>query len=115
MSGFPIQIDPRAIPHLVKWFAKRGTEGQVIRLGVKGGGCSGFEYVVRVDDRILPIDAVTEVEGLTLVCDEKSAKLLAGSTLTYSGNLLSGIFSFENPNAAKSCGCGTSFTPKNLG
>lgn len=115
MSEFPIAIDPRALPHLHKWFAKRGQLGNVIRLGVKGGGCSGFEYVVKVDDRVLPIDFVTEIEGLTLVCDEKSARLLTGSTLTYSGNLLSGIFSFENPNAAKSCGCGTSFTPKQLG
>ena len=59
-----------------------------------------------------PIDIVLDVDGVSIVCDSKSAKFLEGATFDYTGNLIGGGFKFENPNAARSCGCGTSFTPK---
>jgi iron-sulfur cluster assembly protein len=59
-----------------------------------------------------PIDLELVIDDVTVVCDGKSAKFLEGSTFNYTGNLIGGGFQFENPNAARSCGCGTSFTPK---
>ena len=62
--------------------------------------------------RSTPYDLATEIDGVRIVCDAKSAVYLQGSTLDFTGNLIGGGFQFENPNAARSCGCGTSFTPK---
>jgi iron-sulfur cluster assembly protein len=111
VSEFPIHIDPRAIASL-KRMAIKAPEAKHIRLGVKGGGCSGFEYMILPDSRDFPGDFRLEIEGVTLVCDPKSAEFLTGSRLIATGNLLGGGLAFENPNAARSCGCGTSFTPK---
>ena len=108
---FPVAVAPEALPHLKRLVAKDGRPDVVLRLGVKGGGCSGLEYVIRLDTRRLPNDLSVEVDGLTVLCDPKSAKFLAGSTLVYTGSLIGGAFKFENPNAKRSCGCGTSFTP----
>lgn len=109
---FPVHISPEALPHIKRLLLKDGREGAFLRIGVKGGGCSGFEYVLRLDTRRLPIDSAIEIDGVAIACDAKSAKFLEGSTLVYTGNLIGGGFKIENPNAARSCGCGTSFTPK---
>lgn len=109
---FPVEIAPEALKHIQGLIARKGDEGSFLRIGVKGGGCSGFEYVFKVDNRRLPIDLNLVINGVEIVCDAKSADFLRGSTLVYTGNLLGGGFKFENPNAARSCGCGTSFTPK---
>lgn len=82
---------------------------------MKGGGCSGLEYVLRIDDRELPGDLAFEAGGLRVVCDPKSAGFLQGATLRYTGNLMGGGIEFDNPNAERSCGCGTSFLPKQGG
>ena len=113
-TTFPITIDPVAISQMKRILERKGTPESFIRVGVKGGGCSGFEYVFKLETKRLPIDLETEIDGVTIVLDAKSAEFLAGSVLVYTGNLLGGGFAFENPNAAKSCGCGTSFTPKGL-
>jgi len=112
MSAFPVTITPAAVPHLKRALAKDGREGAFIRIGVKGGGCVGFEYVLKADDQPKAIDLATEVEGVRVVCDSKSAVYLDGAALDYTGNLIGGGFKFENPNADRSCGCGTSFTVK---
>lgn len=112
MSEFPVTIDSSAVPQLKRLLAKDGRAEAFLRVGVKGGGCSGLEYVMRLDTEVREIDIVTEVEGVRVACDAKSAKFLTGATLRYTGNLIGGGFQFDNPNAARSCGCGTSFTPK---
>jgi iron-sulfur cluster assembly protein len=109
---FPIVVTERAVAALKKLVAKDGREGVFLRLGVKGGGCSGFEYVMRLDTERKPIDLEIQIDGVTFVCDSKSARFLQGSTFDHTSNLMGGGFKFENPNAARSCGCGTSFTPK---
>lgn len=109
---FPVTIDPGAFEPIRRLLARRGGEGAFLRIGVKGGGCSGFEYVFKIDTRKLEIDLTHEADGITVVCDSKSAKFLDGAVLVYTGNLIGGGFKFENPNSARSCGCGTSFTPK---
>jgi iron-sulfur cluster assembly protein len=107
---FPVEITPEALTHLKRLLQKKG-EG-FIRLGVKGGGCSGMEYVLRVDTQKLPGDLETILEDMLMVCDPKSARFLQGSRLVYAKNLIGSGFQFENPNAQRRCGCGTSFTPK---
>ncbi len=110
--NFPLVLSPEAVERLRHILATKGQPGQFIRIGVKGGGCSGFEYFVRLDERTTPYDIEMEFEGLRVVSDTKSQPYLEGATLRYTGNLLGGGFQFDNPNAARSCGCGSSFTPK---
>lgn len=110
--SFPISISDAAVAQIKRIVAKDGRPDVFLRLGVKGGGCSGFEYRMELDTVRRAIDMELVIDGVTIVCDSKSAKFLEGSTFNYTGNLIGGGFQFENPNAARSCGCGTSFTPK---
>lgn len=110
-AAFPVEITPEAVVQLQRLVARKAQPGQFVRIGVKGGGCSGFEYVLRLDDRRLEIDRVIEVEGIEVRCDRKSERFLQGARLVATKNLMQGGLTFENPNAARSCGCGTSFTP----
>jgi iron-sulfur cluster assembly protein len=112
MSEFPISLTPEAQVQVKRLLAKDGRPEAFLRVGVKGGGCSGLEYVMRLDTQRRPIDIEMEDGGVIVVCDAKSAPFLHGASLTYTGNLIGGGFVFENPNADRSCGCGTSFTPK---
>lgn len=109
---FPVEVDAAAAAQVAKLLARKGKQGTFLRIGVKGGGCSGLEYVFRLDDNRLDIDLSHIVDGVEVVCDAKSAKFLQGARLVYTGNLIGGGFAFENPNAERQCGCGTSFTPK---
>ena len=109
---FPISITDKAIAQIKRLIAKDGRQGVFLRLGVKGGGCSGLEYVMKLDTARKPIDLDKEFDGIQIVCDAKSAVYLRGSIFDYTGNLIGGGFKFDNPNAGKSCGCGTSFMPK---
>lgn len=111
-AEFPISVTPEALAQVKRLLSRGGRPEAFLRVGVKGGGCSGFEYVFKLDDKMLEIDSVQEMDGVKVVVDAKSAKFLAGSTLVYTGNLIGGGFRLENPNAARSCGCGTSFTPR---
>ena len=109
---FPITVSPQALEQIKRLVAKDGRPDVFLRVGVKGGGCSGFEYVLKLDTKSTQFDVALEVDGVTVVSDSKSAKFLQGSSLEYTGNLIGGGFKIENPNAARSCGCGSSFTPK---
>jgi iron-sulfur cluster assembly protein len=111
-ASFPITITERALAQVARLIDKDGRPGAFLRLGVKGGGCSGLEYVMKLDTAEKPIDLVREIDGVKVVCDAKSAVFLRGSTFDYTGNLIGGGFKFDNPNAGRSCGCGTSFTPR---
>jgi iron-sulfur cluster assembly protein len=91
--------------------AKRGTPNAIVRLGVKGGGCSGFSYVIQFDDDPpRERDYGYEVDGVRFVVDKKSLIYLAGSVFDYEKTLMFQGFKFRNPNEASSCGCGHSFT-----
>lgn len=109
---FPLQIDGSALKRLETLFAKDGRPEAFFRVGVKGGGCSGLEYVLKIDTRTIAGDHAAVLHGLPFRCDPKSARYLEGTLLLYTGNLIGGGFRFDNPNAARKCGCGTSFTPK---
>ncbi|MFY9235499.1 MAG: iron-sulfur cluster assembly accessory protein [Fimbriimonadaceae bacterium] len=112
MSGFPVALTPEAVAQVQKLLARDGRPEAFLRVGVKGGGCSGLEYVMKLDVKPTPIDLEQDFGGAKVVCDQKSAAYLEGATLEYTGNLIGGGFTFKNPNADRQCGCGTSFTPK---
>jgi iron-sulfur cluster assembly protein len=81
-----------------------------IRVGVKSGGCSGLEYVLKFDSQKTETDQVFEDNGIKIIIDKKSILYLAGTTLEFSGGLNGKGFVFNNPNANRTCGCGESFS-----
>jgi iron-sulfur cluster assembly protein len=111
-TPFPITVSPAALEQIKRLVAKDGRAEAFLRIGVKGGGCSGFEYILKLDVKSTPYDVELAQDGVRVVSDTKSAPFLQGSSLEYTGNLIGGGFKIENPNAARSCGCGSSFTPK---
>lgn len=87
------------------------AETTVLRIGVAGGGCSGFSYSLGFDNKTDDvIDHVSEQHGLQVAVDKKSHLLLDGTTVDFHDGLEKRGFTFENPNAVKSCGCGSSFS-----
>lgn len=108
-----ITITPDALRQVRHLIGKQGNSDLALRIGVKGGGCSGLSYVLNLEENPTDRDMVLEVDGLRVFIDRKSARFIEGMTLDYSvKNLLEGGWQFRNPNAQRSCGCGTSFTPK---
>lgn len=89
--------------------AKEGLEGAALRVGVVGGGCSGFSYNLGFDSTIRDDDTVTEQHGLRIVVDAASLPYLQGMTIDYVSGLHGAGFKFLNPNATRTCGCGSSF------
>ncbi len=108
-----VALTPTAVKQVKRQQEKTGNVGAYLRLGVKGGGCSGLSYVIDMEREPDEFDLSWEQEGLHIVVDRKSALYLKDTTLDYNiKNLMEGGFVFSNPNAVRSCGCGTSFTAK---
>ncbi|MFL2585203.1 MAG: iron-sulfur cluster insertion protein ErpA [Parvicellaceae bacterium] len=87
-----------------------GKSGFFIRVGVKGGGCSGLMYELTFDNKIKDSDKSFDDNGVKVVVDKKSFLYLIGTTLDFSGGLNGKGFVFTNPNADRTCGCGESFS-----
>lgn len=104
-----IEVTPKAVEKIRQTFAQQGVAGG-LRLGVLGGGCSGLSYQFKFDPKPRATDKVFEFDGVQVFVDPKSMVFLNGMTLDYKESLMQSGFAFENPNAKKSCGCGTSFT-----
>jgi iron-sulfur cluster assembly protein len=104
-----IQVTPKAINKIKQTFAKEGVAGG-LRLGVLGGGCSGLSYQFKFDTKQRPTDQVFDYDGVKVFVDPKSLLYLNGMVLDYQESLMQSGFVFDNPNAKKSCGCGTSFS-----
>ena len=85
-----------------------------LRIGVKGGGCSGLSYMMEPDTEFDERDRTwVTADGIRVVADQRSLEFIAGMTIDYDlKHLMEGGYVYKNPNAARSCGCGTSFTPK---
>jgi iron-sulfur cluster assembly protein len=107
-----ITISDEALQHLTELMIeeKINTETHHLRVGVKGGGCSGLSYVMDFDDTIEPTDEVIDLEVLKVVIDRKSVLYLYGTELQYSSGLNGKGFQWSNPNAGRTCGCGESFS-----
>jgi len=108
-----ITLTPTAIKQVKFLIAKKGNDALALRIGVKGGGCSGLSYTMTLDETATDRDFTYEIDGLRVFVDKRSARFLDGIQLDYTvQNLLEGGWKWTNPNAQRSCGCGTSFTPK---
>ncbi len=96
----------------IKYFAEKDgiTDNVGLRVAVKGGGCSGMTYDLNITGEELESDKVVEQHGIKVLVDKKSYIFLVGTILDFSDGLNGKGFHFENPNAKKSCGCGTSFS-----
>jgi len=105
-----IHISQKAVERIVAIRAQEGKNDQDhIRVGVKGGGCSGLMYDLEFDAQIKDGDQVIEDQGVKLLIDKKSLLYLVGTTLDFSDGLNGKGFQFINPNATRTCGCGESF------
>jgi len=104
-----VELTAKAIEMGKKALARRGTPDAALRLGVRGGGCSGVSYAIEFADKVRTKDNVYEFDGLRVVVDPKSLVYLRGSVLDYEFKLMEHGFKFRNPNVSKSCGCGESF------
>tara|TARA_B100000965_G_scaffold313055_1_gene272934 strand:+ start:1810 stop:2133 length:324 start_codon:yes stop_codon:yes gene_type:complete len=104
-----VNISNEAKEELIKLMNSCGGSEEYVRVGVKSGGCSGLSYKLDFDSKILSSDKVFKSNGITLLVDESSYLYIVGTTLTFSGGLNGKGFSFNNPNAARTCGCGESF------
>jgi iron-sulfur cluster assembly protein len=106
-----VSLTPKAIEAAKRQLAKRGTPDAAIRLGLKGGGCSGFSYVIEFsDDPPRAKDRVFDFDGVKVFVDPKSLIYLAGTVLDWEQTLMYQGFKFRNPNEATNCGCGHSFS-----
>jgi iron-sulfur cluster assembly accessory protein len=105
----PVKFTPGAIAEITRLMAEPGFDkSQMLRVGVKGGGCSGLSYVMGFDQRT-DSDIVYESEGIQYVMDKSHEMYLFGMQIDWQGGLNSRGFTFNNPNASTTCGCGTSF------
>lgn len=105
-----IQVSETAAKKIVTLKAEENrSEGDFLRIRVKKGGCSGFSYKLDFDSNTAEGDKEFEINGVKLVVDKESLLYLIGMTLDYEGGLNGQGFVFSNPNASKTCGCGSSF------
>jgi iron-sulfur cluster assembly protein len=103
-----VEITEAAAQEIAKQRAKRGTPNASIRVGIRGGGCTGFTYVFEWADEPRPTDRIFEAFGVTVVTDPKSFVYLRGMQLDFVRGMMGHGFKFNNPNAKGECGCGES-------
>ena len=104
----PPKVTPRAFARLAEINATTGG-AKALRIAVDGGGCSGFQYDIRLDDPAAD-DLVLESDGQKVVVDSVSLPFLADAVIDFTEELIGARFTIANPNATSSCGCGTSFS-----
>ena len=104
----PPRVTPRAFARLAE-IAEMTGESKALRVAVEGGGCSGFQYDIRLDDPAAD-DLVLESDGQKVLVDQVSLPFLANAVIDFSEELIGARFVIVNPNASSSCGCGTSFS-----
>jgi len=105
-----ITLTPRAVEQVKSLLEKQGNAGHGLRVGIGGGGCAGLSYKFSFDEKPEETDKVIEQDGVKVFVDVKSYLYLNGMEIDYHSDLMSSGFTFNNPNAKSSCGCGTSFS-----
>ena len=104
-----ITLTSRAVTKAITLAQKEGKP-PILRVGVKGGGCSGLSYVLDFVEHIKATDTSSALDGLTVICDPKSLEFIKELVLDFETNLLKSGWKFINPKATKSCSCGESFS-----
>lgn len=106
-----INITPKAIKEIKRLIQENNIpENFGLRIGIKGGGCSGMTYTLGFDAEAKPTDSVIDFDGIDVFIDMKSFLYLTGTELDYVDGLNGKGFTFNNPNAKRTCGCGSSFS-----
>ena len=105
-----IFVTKNAVNKLKGVMKSDNKENYFLRMSVEGGGCSGMTYKMDFDEKLKEFDKVFKSNGLTVICDLKSWLYLKDVKIDYSNDLLNGGFKITNPNAERTCGCGTSFS-----
>ncbi|MFQ6677712.1 MAG: HesB/IscA family protein [Fidelibacterota bacterium] len=105
-----ISVTSKAVERIKNTMKMENKEGWALRMGVEGGGCSGMNYIMSFEKQQGEMDKVIEQNGLTIYCDLKSWLYLKGLEIDFSDDMLNGGFKLNNPNANRTCGCGTSFS-----
>jgi iron-sulfur cluster assembly protein len=109
-SVLPVKITPNALEEIKQLFDTAVTDAsKMLRIGVKGGGCSGLSYVLEMDER-KERDEMFDVDGIPCIIDPAHSMYLFGMEIDWKKGLDARGFVFNNPNAAATCGCGTSFS-----
>lgn len=106
-----ITISEKALEHVIELMMEEGIspDTHFLRVGVKGGGCSGLSYVMEFDDTITEMDEIVDLDAIRVIIDKKSVLYLYGTELEYSDGLNGKGFHWNNPQASRTCGCGESF------
>ncbi|MGB0497956.1 MAG: HesB/IscA family protein [Rubricella sp.] len=107
--ALPPRVSDRAFARLAE--INDGQERpKALRVAVEGGGCSGFQYDIRLEDAPAADDLVLEKDGQRVLVDPVSVPFLSGAVIDFTEELIGARFTIDNPNATSSCGCGTSFS-----
>lgn len=104
-----ITITESAANQIKQMMAAEEDDNLFLRVGVQGGGCSGLSYGMGFDTEVKENDTKFDQEGIEVVVDADSKKILEGTVIDYKQNMMGGGFTIDNPNAIASCGCGSSF------
>lgn len=109
-AAAPVHLTSRAAQEIQKIMSTKDIpEGYALRVGVRGGGCSGMSYILGFDKK-REHDLSFEVDGVTIYMDKRHGLYLMGTTVDYHDGLNARGFTFDNPNATQTCGCGSSFS-----
>lgn len=107
----PVELTDTAVAKVAELLAEEdGAEGLALRVAVRPGGCSGYSYDMFFDSEVADDDVVRSFGKVTVVVDPESAELVKGATLDYRDGLQGAGFHITNPNATRTCGCGSSFS-----
>jgi len=106
----PIVITPNAVKKIKEIMAQQNPVPAGLRMGVVGGGCSGFSYSMSFENAAGMMDKQYEIDGLKIFVDGTSSMYLQGAQVDYVESIEGAGFKFENPNATRTCGCGSSFS-----
>lgn len=108
----PVTLTETAAREIKSIIGQQELDSEKVRLrvGVKGGGCSGFSYLLDLTEAQKETDETFDQHGITVICDPKSYLYLNGTTIDFKDEIMGRGFVFQNPNATSSCGCGSSFS-----
>ena len=110
MADTAISLSDNAALKVRHLLHDQGKDGQVLRVYIQGGGCSGFQYGFNFEENAASDDALIERDGVTVVVDPMSYQYLLGAQVDYKEDLQGARFVINNPNASTTCGCGSSFS-----
>ncbi|MBF0250221.1 MAG: iron-sulfur cluster insertion protein ErpA [Alphaproteobacteria bacterium] len=105
-----LQIGEGAVARIRQLIENEGNPALKLRIGITGGGCSGFQYNFSLDDKVGDDDLVFSEGGVGVVVDETSLPFVAGAVLNFKADMMGAYFTMDNPNASSTCGCGSSFS-----